>query len=130
MHLIEVPPDARMACFMNRSYDFLPLFGRHYQFDPVVVDANGTPTLALHERFGRDPKFTMSVSKAKPPKESAELLNNLRTAGINYILVSKWPANDWPPQYALLVGSDDVRVFYQDDYSVIWKLKHVPTIRD
>ena len=26
---------------MNRSYDFLPLFGRRYQFEPVAVDANG-----------------------------------------------------------------------------------------
>jgi hypothetical protein len=115
---------------MNRNYDFLPLYGRRYQFDPVAVDPNGIPSLPLHERYARDPAFKMSLSKAKPPKDSAELLNNLCAANINYVLVSKWPASEWPPQYALMVSSDDVRVFYQDDYSVIWKLKHVSRTGD
>lgn len=122
--LDAAPPDSRIACFMNRSYDFLPLFGRRYQFDAVAVEPNGRPSLPLHERFGSDPSFKLFQGKAPVPREPAELLNNLRQASIHYILVSKWPAGDWPPQHALLAKSDQLHVLYQDDYSVIWKIKH------
>ncbi len=129
--LDAAPPGSRVAWFLNRSYDYFPLFGRRYQFDPVAVDSNGKLTPPLHELFAGNPTIEVSRSKKSAmPRDAAELLNHLRDAKVDYVLVSKWPVAAWPPQHALLEKSDGLRVFYQDDYSVIWKIKRARQSND
>jgi hypothetical protein len=120
--LEAAPPGSSIAYFMNRDYEILPLFGRRYQFDPVAVDSSGNPLLPLFERFRADPTLTVFHAKMPLPGDPAELIHNLQTAGIKYVFVSKWRADDWPPQHAILAHSDHLRVLYQDDYSVVWRL--------
>ena len=50
------------------------------------------------------------------------LLENLGTAGVDYVLVTKLGGDTWPAQEQRLAGSPGAQSVYDDGQSVIWKI--------
>jgi hypothetical protein len=122
MALEDLPAGSRVACLANRTYERSPLFGRQYQLDMVEIMPDGSASRSIHERY-LDDKSYIIWGNEDPLVNSAQFVNNLLKARIDYILVSKWKAEKWPLQYDRLLGSDRLEVIYQDSYSVLWKVK-------
>ncbi len=131
--LEELPDGARVAAITNDPAShglYRPLFGRHLRLQPVVVDHGGRAEPPLHERRATADAWWEGFGPSQPV-ELAELLRNLRTAQVDFLVVSKWPSlpggdikSPWPPAHAALEGLEPGRRKYADGYGEIGRRKY------
>jgi hypothetical protein len=115
-----LPPGSRVAHFHSPPY---PLFGRRLQHWPVDLGQDGLPLEAYHERWLRL-RFT-HFTEPEIPFDPARLVENIRTTGADYVLVTKWcgkSEDPWPPQYDVLRSEGRFDLIYDDGFSALWRI--------
>jgi hypothetical protein len=131
--LEQLPAGSRVAV---QSHDpsthalYHPLFGRRLQLRPVAVLPSGEARPPLHESWRGDPDgWWWEFDELDRPVDPERLLGNLDAAGVDYLLVNKWPRDNrdphtrWPRvRAALLEALGPERRAYQDPYSEVWDL--------
>ena len=118
----RLPDGASIAWFGPTAYQYYPLYGRRLQFSPCPVNADGSAYEHLHERWLRHADGFRWWGGEREP-ELDDLLENLRRSGAEYVFVTKWQGDHWPPQQAVLAGSGQAHCEYDDGYSAIWRLE-------
>jgi hypothetical protein len=118
----NLPKGARIAWFGPTSYWYYPLYGRRYRLVLRPVTRNGAPLRHLHERW-RDNSEKIIASAGDKGVGFDNLLDNLIRSGVDYVFVTKWRGEKWPPQQAVLAASDRADAVYDDGYSSIWHVK-------
>jgi hypothetical protein len=116
----SLPPGSRIAWFGPAAYQYYPLFGRRFQHRPVAVDPDGTPRPLLHRLFAEHPEWTGERGRGRQWDLHA-LTGNLHAAGVEYVLVTKWDATQWPPQQAILQRCAGWEKRFDDGYSTLWR---------
>lgn len=124
----DLPDGSRLATLTNDppSHALIyPLFGRRWQHEAVPIYGTGKARGRLHHVWREEPAdwwWEFDARDAVPWR----LLPNLRSAGVDYFLVSKWPLRDegelvWPSSRDVIASSlvPEARV-YADGYAEIW----------
>jgi hypothetical protein len=125
--LEHTPQGSRIAWFTNRPQDYYPLFGRDLSRFPVALDPGGVPYKPWHTLFkesGGHLRWWWWWAPVRPSK--ATLARNIAQANVDYVWVSKWREESWPPQQAILAESEGCSVFFEDGYSTIWRIDPAP----
>ncbi len=121
--LEDLPAGSRIASLtkMPGSHAFLyPLFGREFQHVPVTVMPDGKARGFLHEEWEQRGGWWWEFEHR--PK-TALLVENLRGAKVDFVLVSKWSKAKWPPHRQVLRDQlGEQAIVYRDRYSEIWKV--------
>ncbi len=50
-------------------------------------------------------------------------MKNLLVNGVEYVLVTRWDTDQWPPQHPVLVNSPRSQILFDDGYSVVLKIQ-------
>jgi hypothetical protein len=119
------PAGSRIAWFANKPQEYYPLFGRGLSLIPVPLDPSGVPYKPLHALF-KEEGNNVAWWGEEPTLDSSAFLLNIRQAGVDYILVTKWEGDAWPPQQRLLEQSGLFSPVYADGYSTVWGTKPIP----
>jgi hypothetical protein len=117
----SVPPGARIAWFGNKLHEYYPLYGRQFNRVPVALDPSGVPFERLHHLF-LEHNRQIAWWSDEPPVDSSKFRENIRRSGIDYVLVSKFGGDDWPPQQRILEHAGDCTPVYQDGFATIWRI--------
>jgi hypothetical protein len=117
--LETLPDGSRIAWFGPAAYQYYAVFGRRLQFVPRPVEFDGSPYQPLHEAWRRDHFSWWSDAETS---NLSPLVANLIASQVNYVLVTKWNLDAWPPQQHVLATSDQAQAVYDDGYSTIWKV--------
>jgi hypothetical protein len=120
--LDRLPDGARVAALTNMAYHRSPLFGTRWQLSPIFLHYDGTVRIPFHEEFRKNPNVDWSFHEEWPTIDGEAWLARLRTSGVEYLLISRWADDDWPPSYAKLRATGHCETLFDDGYSVIWKL--------
>jgi len=132
--LDALPAGSRVASLSHDPSShtlFRPLFGSHYQLNPVPVLWNGELASPLHTRWRDEPAgWWWEFAARGGALGGDDLVENLRAAGADFVLVNKSPlglGGSWPQARRLLGENLEPhhRVF-GDAYSEIWKLGPSP----
>jgi len=115
-----VPHGSRVASFGPDSYRYYATFGRRLQLVPVRTQGDGSPYLFAHEYFAR---HRLRWWDPRPLGRLERLAGNLYLAGIDYVVVSKWNLDEWPPQQQVLAASGIAQSWYSDGYTTIWRIR-------
>ncbi len=116
-----LPSGSRVAWFGPAAYQYYPLMGRRLQLSPCAVTEEGHPLEPLHVTWLRNPRgFQWWAEPGKP--DLSRVVENLAAAGVDYVLVTKWDEDAWPPQRAALSASGRASMVYEDGYSELWRL--------
>ncbi|MEA3207650.1 MAG: hypothetical protein QOE70_707 [Chthoniobacter sp.] len=118
--LEKLPAGSRVTSFTHFGYHFSPLHGRRLQLVPVYTAPDGTLARPYHERFREDRAHGWHLPYTGT--DGATLVANLQASGVQYLLLSRYPEDGWPPQYEPLRQSGRLAEVYRDDLSVIWSL--------
>ena len=135
--LEELPEDSRVAVLSHDPSShalYRPLYGHRLQLQPVAVLWNGAARSALHLSWREEPDGWWWEFEAMGGGVSLLMLvANLRAAGVEYLLVSRWPRGPEPaPGHVVLWPSvhrifsdrlDPRRRLFFDDYSELWDLR-------
>jgi hypothetical protein len=117
---LESLPSGSCVTWFGPSNCYYELYGRHYQFVPVAVNSDGTPVTPLHRRSaGESGKIKWWAPSPTP--EASTFTANLRTLGIQYVVIQK-TGNVWPPQDAILRAAALTRVRFEDSSNRIIEL--------
>jgi len=116
----DISEGARIAAFgiTGPLFWYYPTFGRKLELVPTFVEADGSPSLRLHERWEREKKSLWETEDL----DLSQLVTHLEANAVDYVLVSKMGGDVWPPQQAVLASSERAQAIYEDGYSTIWKL--------
>jgi len=90
----SIPPGSRLAVQSNDPPSHVliyPLFGRKFQFTPVPVNLDGTRRGLLHENPRRLTTSWWHEFRLPGTERGKIRLRNLRAAGVEYLLLQKWP---------------------------------------
>ena len=133
----ELPDGARVAVLSPDppSHTLVyPLFGRRLQLEPVAIYADGRPRQPLHEVWReRDGGWWWEFAASSPEANGAVLARNLREAGVDFLVLNRWPApNNSPaarnfvPRWARVGKLEPERRIFADKDSEIWDLRQRP----
>ncbi|MCH2171611.1 hypothetical protein MK489_12575 [Myxococcota bacterium] len=123
--LETLPDGSRIAFFMAEPSEYTqiyPLFGRRLQHVPVMVDRDGSPRKPLHERWREIANWWEEWDTRSERLDTRALLHNLRGREVDYVLVSRWSLDEWPPQHEALKAAPLGEPLFDDGYSVLWNL--------
>lgn len=131
--LEDLPVGSRIAV-LSRSPGshafYYPLFGRRLQHRPVRVYPDGTLHPPLHETWrGDPPAWFWEFDRLDDAPEPRALLANLRSAGVQFALVTQWPTGlrsppSWPPARAALLAVLPVEQRrFANGYAEIWDVR-------
>jgi|GEM_PF-2075289 len=119
--LESLPAGSRIGWFSNKPQEYYPLFGRALNRIPVPLDPNGVRYRPLHVIYA-ETSCTLSWWGGETTPEVSRFADNVRRTGIDYVLVSKWGGQEWPPQQNILGKSAGITPVYEDGHSTIWKI--------
>ncbi len=120
--LDTLAPGSRVGWYGKLSYRYYPCFGRRLQLVPCQLDSTGKPTPPLHQRWRDDPR-SCQWWKWDEPDCPPSLVDNLKAARIDYVLVSDSPEGRWPPQDQAIRSSGQARLVFEDEHSRIWQVR-------
>ena len=120
--LDHLPKGARVAAITNIPYHRSPLYGSHWQLNPVFLDKNGFVLRPTHQQFAQDHLPGLGFEPFER-LDGPTWLERLRKAHVEYVLVSRWNGTEWPPPYEPIRATCANIPIFQDGYSVIWKLQ-------
>jgi hypothetical protein len=132
--LERLPVGSSIAFFMSEPGEYTqhyPIFGRHLQFQPAYVDADGRARKPMHQSPDREmPSWwggweqgTSGWRRRSPGIPGAQLVRNLRASGTQFVLSSRWSLGHWPPQHQLLKETPQAVELFNDGYSAIWEIR-------
>jgi hypothetical protein len=119
--LESLPAGSRIGWFTNKPQEYYPLFGRALNMIPVPLDPNGVRYRPLHVVWA-ETRGMLSWWGGEATPEVSRFADNVRQTGIDFVLVSKWGGQEWPPQQAILKKSAGITPVYEDGHSTIWKI--------
>ena len=74
--------------------------------------------------FGQPRPWWWEWEAARQPTPAEELHHNLKEAGVQVVLVTRWPRKTWPVQHAPLQSILPAeQLIYEDRYSKLWDLR-------
>jgi hypothetical protein len=117
----SLPAGSRIGWFTNKPQEYYPLFGRALNKIPVPLDPNGVRYRPLHI-ISAETRSMLSWWGGEATPEVSRFAENIRRTGIDFVLVSKWGGQDWPPQQDILRKSAGILPVYEDGHSTIWKI--------
>ncbi len=136
---VEVIPDgARVTVFGPGTTRYYPLFGRNLQRVPVRTNGDGSAYRQIHELVadtsvdwlwwpldGRetDPARVLTVVTRAGPPDLSQFIENLRSARVEYVLVTRGFNDSWPAQKGILDGSEAAEIVQLEDRAVIYRLR-------
>jgi hypothetical protein len=118
--LETLPPGSRITWF-GPSNEYYPLYGRRLQFIPVVVDPDGSWRPPLRRQWEQDPGGVQWWGQGRPP-DPGTLAHNLRSLGIDYVVVQKVDGL-WPVQDRLLDTDAEAPLVYGDSANRVRRLR-------
>jgi len=127
---LENFPDAsRIGYFSTLPYNNTPfyrLFGRRLQMIPVPLDYDGSIPGPLHirwlEKYG---SWWEEWDKLNIKISEQTFRSNLLQSAVQYVIMAKFPYNDWPTQYDIFKGMGNAMQIFDDGHSAIWKISKV-----
>ena len=132
--LERLPAGSRIAFFMSEPEEYTqyyPIFGRHLQFQPAYVDADGAARKPMHELSGQEmpgwwgewEETSSGWGRRTPAIPGEQLFRNLLASGTDFVLSSRWSLGRWPPQHFLLRETPQAVEVFNDGYSAIWDIR-------
>ena len=122
----KLPPGSKIAWFGNKLHDYYPLYGRGFNKTPVPLAPDGNPHVRLDLLYVQQ-RGSLPWWGDEPALNPATFCENIRRAGIDFILVSKWGGESWPAQQEVLGGSTWGTMIYNDGFSAIWRASSAQT---
>ncbi len=119
--LESLPAGSRIGWFTNKPQEYYPLFGRALDKIPVPLDPNGVRYRPLHVIYA-ETRGTVAWWGGEATLEAPRFADNVRQTGIDFVLVSRWGGQEWPPQQEILKKSAGIEPVYEDGNSTIWKI--------
>ncbi len=123
--LADLPPGTRVAWFQpNPSFCYWA-FGRRLQLEPLLVGADGAPRPPLHALWRQRPEapwWVLAGSLAEAPARQDPVVGNLRAAGVEAVVVTRWRGEEWPGQRAQLAQTGGASAVWKDEVAELWRL--------
>lgn len=117
-----LPRGARVAAYGSFSDHVLGLYGRRLQHDPAAVSESGRLLPPqLHELWARTRTGGWWASDPADPNLGS-LVDNLRAAGVQYVLLLRRKGTGWPIQRAALATSHGPRRLRASRRAELWKI--------
>ena len=117
--LERLPPGSTVANVGASVGTRYPLYGRRWQFKLLQIDKNGKQLGTLHEEW-RNPGFSWWLPKDMTPVDG--FIEKLRAGDVDYLVLSRDPGSEWPPQRDDLERAGDVRPIFRDRYAELWSM--------
>jgi hypothetical protein len=111
--LEQLPAGSRIAWFDNYNWEYYQMYGRRWQLIPYRVNRDGTPFQPVHLNW-RTPAMNLA--------DSPDVMRNLLDDQAQYVFVSKYRSDQWPPEYDVIARCESVRRLYDDGYSAIFEI--------
>jgi hypothetical protein len=116
----RLPTGSRVAWLGRSAYQYYPIFGRSLQLTPIAINSDGSSQQPMHEVFRR--KHIQWWGDDQDGGDLSNLVPNLVSNDVAYVLISKWDQDKWPPEQEFLANSGQAESIYDDGYSAIWKI--------
>jgi hypothetical protein len=102
---------------------YYKLYGRRLQHVPVALEVDGSMHEPLHSAWPyRFDGWWGTWDANKREIGALQFRENIRKAGVEYVIVTKPEGGNWPVYRALLDQTPDAKRVYQDAGSAIWRL--------
>jgi hypothetical protein len=126
LQLEKLDPGSTVAFYMSEPENYTlyyPVFGRKLQLRPVPLDPQGRPRQLLHVTWTeQEGGWWHDWVDRNPDVSAATFFQNVKAAGVDYVLVSRWSIGEWPAQHRLLEESGLASLEYDDGYSALWQI--------
>jgi hypothetical protein len=120
--LDRLPDGSTVTALTNFPFHRSALYGSRAQLRPVYFHRDGSVRRTLSQEYLANPASTNIFPKPWVSLSGNEWVTRLRSAGVEYVLVSKWRGSEWPPPFQPIRETGKVETMFEDGYSLVWKL--------
>lgn len=107
----QIPDGARIGYLGDRAYEHYFLYGSRWQHVPVGLSEGGWPMGAPHRASSRPGDVQQGI---EPSLSSAT-----NGPGVTHAFVTRYGKGEWPEWHEYLRSAGNVRVIYDDGYTLI-----------